>query len=88
MSEKQIVTTIQNAVREAMKAANERYVTADVLCQHIGTLTPRFLQDHGAMFHRKQLEWEDKNGHKHKQGWLYPLYEIKQQFMDGTFKET
>lgn len=87
MTAKQIETTIQNAVREAMKAANERYVTAEELCRHIGTLTPRFLQDHGTMFNRKQLEWEDKQGRKHKQGWLYPLNEIKQQFLEGNFKE-
>lgn len=78
---------ILECVEKAMQKVNERYVTAEVLCQHIGTLTPRFLEDHGRMLPRKQLEWQDKNGVMHKQGWLYPLNEIKQQFLSGHFTE-
>jgi hypothetical protein len=87
MSEKLLEAKILACVEKAMRKVNERYVTADVLCEHIGTLTPRFLQDHGDMFPRQQLTWTDRNGVKHKQGWLYPLYEVKDMFLNGEIKE-
>ncbi len=78
---------IVNEVRKAMLEINERWVTADVLCEHVGTLTKRFLQDHGDMFNRTRVEWTDKEGTRHLQAWLYPLNEIKQWIADGRIKE-
>lgn len=74
-------------VRRAMVELNERWVTADVLCEHVGTLTKRFLQDHGDMFNRTRVEWVDKYGTRHPQAWLYPLYEIKAMILNGKIKE-
>lgn len=75
-------------VRKAMAGINERYVTAEVLCEHISTLTPRFMKDHGDMFNRTRVEWTDgKTGTRHIQAWLYPLNEIKQMILDGRIKE-
>ena len=74
-------------VRHAMTTYAEKWVTAEVLCEHVGTLTPRFLKDHGQMFNRTRVEWADENGAEHIQGWLYPLHEIKQWIMDGRIKE-
>jgi hypothetical protein len=74
-------------VRRAMVELNERWVTADVLCEHVGTLTKRFLQDHGDMFNRTRVEWTDKEGTRHPQAWLYPLNEIKMWIATGKIKE-
>lgn len=74
-------------VKQAMMGFNEKWVTAEVLCEHISTLTPRFLKDHGEMFNRTRVEWTDKNGVKHFQAWLYPLYEIKEMVINGKIKE-
>ena len=74
-------------VMKAMKSVNERWVTADVLCEHVGTLTPRFLKDHGEMFNRTRVEWTDEGGVRHAQAWLYPLYEIKEWIATGKIKE-
>lgn len=73
-------------VKQAMTTYNEKWVTADVLCQHISTLTPRFMKAHGQMFNRTRVEWDDENGH-HSQSWLYPLYEIKDMIITGKIKE-
>ena len=78
---------IVNEVRKAMLEINERWVTADVLCEHVGTLTKRFLQDHGDMFNRTRVEWTDKEGIRHPQAWLYPLNEIKMWIATGKIKE-
>lgn len=74
-------------VRHAMTTYNEKWVTAEVLCEHVGTLTPRFLKDHGKMFNRTQVIWRDPQGVEHAQGWLYPLHEILEMIEDGRIKE-
>ena len=73
-------------VKQAMTTYNEKWVTDEVLCEHVGTLTKRWLRDHGQMFNRTRVEWDDDEGH-HVQAWLYPLHEIKQWIMDGRIKE-
>jgi hypothetical protein len=73
-------------VKQAMTTYNEKWVTAEVLCEHVGTLTPRWLRRYGKVFNRTRVEWDDKEGH-HEQGWLYPLHEIKQWIQDGKIKE-
>jgi hypothetical protein len=78
---------IVKEVRQAMMEVNERYVTADVLCQHIGTLTKRFLKEHGQMLDRTRIEWTDSKGVKHRQEWLYPLNKMKLMLASGQLKE-
>lgn len=78
---------IVKEVRQAMMGINERYVTADVLCQHIGTLTKRFLKEHGQMLDRTRIEWTDSKGVKHRQEWLYPLNKMKLMLASGQLKE-
>lgn len=74
-------------IRKAMRTYCEKWVTAEVLCEHVCTLTPRFLRDHGTIFNRTQVIWTDKNGVEHQQGWLYPLHEILEMVEDGRIKE-
>jgi len=74
-------------VRQAMTTYAEKWVTADVLCEHVGTLTPRFLKDHGQMFNRTRVEWTDAKGDEHFQGWIYPLHEILEMVADGRIKQ-
>lgn len=73
-------------VRQAMLTYNEKWVTAEVLCEHVSTLTPRWLKDHGQMLNRTRVEWDDEQGH-HAQSWLYPLHEIKEWIQNGKIKE-
>ena len=78
--------------REHWETYNEKWVTADVLCEHVGTLTPRWLKDHGQAFNRTRVEWNEKdaNGnvrHVVSKDWLYPLNEIKEWIMNGKIKE-
>ena len=39
------------------------------------------------MFNRTRVEWTDKDGVRHPQGWLYPLHEILEMVEDGRIKE-
>ena len=74
-------------VRKAMTTFTEKWVTAETLCEHIETLTPRFLKNHGHIFNRTRIEWTDRQGDRHVQGWLYPLHEIQKMIEDGRIKE-
>ena len=85
--DRQLRAEIVATVRQVMMTYNEKWVTAEVLCEHVGSLTPRFLKDHGQMFNRTRIEWEDKDGEVHTQVWLYPLHEIKDWIATGKIKE-
>ena len=85
--DKQLRAEIIQTVKQAMLTYNEKWVTAEVLCEHVGTLTPRFMKDHGQMFNRTRVEWNDEQGHHATKDWLYPLHEIKQWVQDGKIKE-
>ena len=92
MSDKVLEAKIVAAVGKAMRTYCERWVTADVLCEHVGTLTKRFMKDHGDMFNRTRVEWdeEDENGqmrHVASREWLYPLHEIQDWIATGRIKE-
>ena len=87
MSEKVLEAKIVAVVSKAMRTYCEKWVTAEVLYEHVGTLTTRFLKDHGQIFNRTQVIWKDKNGIEHTQGWLYPLHEILEMVEDGRIKE-
>lgn len=85
-------TEIVAEVRKAMLTFQEKWVTADVLCEHVGTLTKRFLQDHGQMFNRTRVEWNEKDAdgnmrHVVSREWLYPLHEIQDMIASGKIKE-
>ena len=80
---------VLDVIRKAMRSYNERWVTAEELQQHVATLTPRFMKDHGDLFEemRTRVEWTDADGERHAQAWLYPLYEIKEMVITGKIKD-
>lgn len=78
---------IVNEVRKAMTTYSERWLTAEQLCEHVGTLTPRFMREHGQMFNRTRVEWNDQDGHHASKEWLYPLHEIQEMILTGKIKE-
>ena len=73
-------------VRQAMMTYNEKWVTEDQLVEYVGTFTKRWLKDHGQMFNRTRVEWDDTDGH-HTQKWIYPLHEIQDWIATGKIKE-
>ena len=92
MSDKVLEAKIVAAVGKSMRTYCEKWVTADVLCEHVGTLTKRFMKDHGDMFNRTRVEWDepDENGqmrHVVSREWLYPLHEIQDWIATGRIKE-
>ena len=79
----EIVATVNNA----MLTYAEKWVTAETLCEHVESLTTRFLKDHGELFPRTRVEWTDDDGIRHCQSWLYPLHRIQHWIETGKIKE-
>jgi len=73
--------------RQQMTELNERYVTAETLCQHIEVLTPEWLKRNGSCLNRTRAEWTDTSGVRHQTSWVYPLHEIMMMVKDGRIKD-
>jgi hypothetical protein len=73
--------------RQQMTELNERYVTAETLCQHIEVLTPEWLKRNGSCLNRTRAEWTDTQGVRHQTSWVYPLHEIMMMVKDGRIKD-
>lgn len=89
--DKELRNEIRNGViaeiRRCMEGMNEKWVSAETLCEHVQGLRPRWLERHGMVFNRTRAEWTDGNGKRHAGSWMYPLHEIKQMVADGRIKE-
>lgn len=84
----EIVAEVRSEFRNAMEGLLERWVTAKTVCQHVETLTPRWLERNGSCFPRTRVEYTDKKGNRHKDGqWLYPLNQIMAMVEDGRIKQ-
>lgn len=73
--------------RQAMEGLNEKYVTAETLCEHVETLTPQWLKRYGSCLPRTRVEWTDKDGVHHTQSFIYPLHKIIGMIEDGSIKD-
>lgn len=82
----EIVAEVRSEFRKAMEGLQERWVTAETLCQHVETLKPRWLERNGHCFNRTRVEYTDHGG-RHVQSWIYPLNEIMAMVQDGRIKE-
>ena len=82
----EIVATVKRSVMEAMETYDERWLTAKELGSYISVMTARWLQDHGDLLPRTQIEYTDAEG-RHSSSWLYPLHRIQAMMADGRIKE-
>jgi hypothetical protein len=82
----EIKVVIREAIQEAMEVYEERWLTDVQIGEYIGVMTKRWLQDHGEMLPRTQIEYTDATG-RHSSSWLYPLHRIQAMMADGRIKE-
>ena len=75
---------IMEIVRSAMADTNDRLVTADELCKHIGCFTKRWLKDNGKLLDRVQPTWKDADGRIHKMPFVYPLNKTMELVKSGA----
>lgn len=77
---------IREAVRVALEATEERWLTGEELRKHIGMFSPSWLKTYGSSLPRTQAVVTDCDGREHRTGWVYPLHRIERMLVDGDIK--
>jgi len=85
--EAKIIAAVTKVAQQHYQVNEERWLTAEQLSEYVGVFTKRWLQDHGEMLPRTQVEWEDSKGIGHVTSYLYPLHQIQAMLADGRIKE-
>ena len=85
--EAKIIAAVTKVAQQHYQVNEERWLTAEQLSEYVGVFTKRWLQDHGDMLPRTQVEWTDKQGIGHVTSYLYPLHQIQAMMADGRIKE-
>ena len=84
---KDIAAEVAVAVRETLVRMEERWLTADELCQQFGMISKEWLKEYGETLPRQRFVVETLDGQKHKTRWGYPLHEINAGIADGRFQK-
>lgn len=85
--EAKIVAAVAKVAKQHYEVYEERWVTAEELCQHVGLMSERWLRENGYLLPRTPMGWKDKNGEEHtSKQYMYPLHRILAMVEDGRIK--
>ena len=84
---KDIAAEVAVAVKETLAKMEERWLTADELCNHFGMISKEWLKEYGDTLPRQRFVVETLDGQKHKTRWGYPLHEINAGIAAGRFQK-
>ena len=85
--EAKIIAAVAKVVKQHYEVYEERWVTAEELCQHVGLMSERWLRENGYLLPRTPMGWKDKNGEEHtSKQYMYPLHRILAMVEDGRIK--
>lgn len=74
------------AVREAMEIYDEKWLSAEQLCEHISMFTKDWLKHYGHTIPRDRLEVVDIDGTVRCSRWAYPLHRIQRMLKNQELK--
>ena len=80
-----IAAEVAVVVKETLAKMEERWLTADELCQQFGMISKEWLKEYGDTLPRQRFVVETLDGQKHKTRWGYPLHEINAGIAAGRF---
>lgn len=75
----EIVAEVKRATAEALEVYNERYLTADQLCDQFAMITKDWLKNHGERLPRTHLPGSNR--------WAYPQHKIARMVADGSINQ-
>ena len=81
-----IAAEVAVAVRETLAKLEERWLTAEQVCEHFA-IAKEWLDNYGETLPRETFIVETLDGKKHVSRWKYPMHEINQMIMDGKMKK-
>lgn len=85
--EAKIIAAVEKVAKQHYEVYEERWVTAEELCQHVGLMSERWLRENGYLLPRTPMGWKDKNGEEHtSKQYMYPLHRILAMVEDGRIK--
>ena len=85
--EAKIIAAVSKVAKQHYEVYEERWVTAEELCQHVGLMSERWLRENGYLLPRTPMGWKDKNGEEHtSKQYMYPLHRILAMVEDGRIK--
>ena len=87
LMEAKIIAAVAKVAKQHYEVYEERWVTAEELCQHVGLLSERWLRENGYLLPRTPMGWRDKDGIEHtSKQYMYPLHRILAMVEDGRIK--
>lgn len=75
----EIVNEVKRATIEAFELYNERYLTAEQLCDQFGMFTLSWLKTYGERLPRTKIGSSNR--------WAYPQHKIARMIADGSIKD-
>lgn len=85
--EAKIIAAVAKVAKQHYEVYEERWVTAEELCQHVGLMSERWLRENGYLLPRTPMGWKDKDGIEHaSKQYMYPLHRILAMVADGQIK--
>lgn len=85
--EAKIIAAVAKVAKQHYEVYEERWVTAEELCQHVGLMSERWLRENGYLLPRTPMGWRDKDGIEHtSKQYMYPLHRILAMVEAGRIK--
>ena len=82
----EIVNEVKRAAQEALAVANERWLSADELCEQFAMFTPSWLKTYGKLLPRQQAQVTDGDKVTSSR-WAYPQHKIARMIADNSIKD-
>ena len=79
----ELANVVRAALRQTVELYEEKWLSADQLCEQFSFFTRSWLKRFGSTLPRTQIVVRDQNGEEHKSGWAYPRNEIQKMIQDG-----
>lgn len=81
-----IADVVKQAQMEANELYNERYVTANELCNQIAMFTKNWLDVYGHKLPRERITVTGDDGKSRSTRWGYPLHAIQRMIAEGKLR--
>ena len=89
-TKREIAAVVFDAVIRALEGAEEKWMTADALCEQFQFLSPSWLKRHGKHLSPTRAIVIDEKGKPHQTGLAYPMHKIQRMIQENrmVFYET
>ena len=80
---RELAAVVNDAIRRAMEDADEKWLSAESLCDQFQCFSPSWLKRFGKHLNPTQAIVYDEDGTPHKTGWVYPMHKIQRMIREN-----